>query len=230
MNDPRVDLRRAERTQPILVWDCGNVLVRFVPECKNERFHSKCSVSPEELKRFCESEGPFFEYERGRIGSQEFYENVRRVLGYSGDYEDFRHSFEGIFELDREVFDFAISEVKPFVQEMWMLSNINPIHHAYIADRWPGVFSNFRRVFLSYEIGFRKPDKEIWRIPKEMTGIGPGACCFIDDVMENCLAAQKAGFDYICFKDLDQLKKEFKKRGIGKAGIPPKIAQPRLER
>ncbi len=80
---------------------------------------------------------------------------------------------------------------------LFLLSNTNEIHwneaKKLIAGTDHDVSDIFERVFLSYEMNLRKPDKEIFRCVIEATGIRPEETLFIDDNALNVAAAQSLG-------------------------------------
>jgi putative hydrolase of the HAD superfamily len=53
--------------------------------------------------------------------------------------------------------------------------------------------SLFDRVFLSYEMGLKKPDKRIYEKVVEEIGAKPEQCLFFDDLEENLNAAKEVG-------------------------------------
>ncbi|WP_245718170.1 HAD family hydrolase [Nocardia miyunensis] len=56
----------------------------------------------------------------------------------------------------------------------------------------------------SCKVGFRKPDPEIFALAAERNGLDPRECLLVDDLAENCRAAERAGWTAIRFDDTDQ--------------------------
>lgn len=75
-------------------------------------------------------------------------------------------------------------------------------------------FSLFDYKFLSFELSFKKPEREFYEHALKIINVKPEECAFIDDKLENVEAAQKLGIHGIVFKNLEQLKKELKKLGV----------------
>ena len=67
---------------------------------------------------------------------------------------------------------------------------------------------------LSHEVGFRKPDFEIYREAIGRLGIKPSEAFFIDDVEKNVDAAIKLGMYGIVFQSATQARTDLKKLGI----------------
>ncbi|WP_446225344.1 HAD family hydrolase [Nocardia sp. IBHARD005] len=56
----------------------------------------------------------------------------------------------------------------------------------------------------SCQVGFRKPDREIFTIAAETAGADPRDCLLVDDLAENCAAARQAGWRAVRYSDADQ--------------------------
>jgi putative hydrolase of the HAD superfamily len=59
----------------------------------------------------------------------------------------------------------------------------------------------FDQSYLSYEFGYRKPDKEAFRYVLDNAGLNPSETVFIDDLSTNVEAASKLGIVAYQFHD-----------------------------
>ena len=68
--------------------------------------------------------------------------------------------------------------------------------------------SNYDYVFLSFELGFKKPDMEVFKKVQSKLSFEKKDIIFIDDRMDNVEAASKFGWNAVCFTglDLDKIK------------------------
>ena len=82
-----------------------------------------------------------------------------------------------------------------------------------ILDKW-GIRDMFDVVSFSWELGMKKPTKEMFDITLEKLGVKPEESIFIDDGENNVLKAKELGLNGIVFKSLDQLKQELLKSEI----------------
>jgi len=96
--------------------------------------------------------------------------------------------------------------------KLYVLSNTNTVHK--VVNKKLGVYDFFNRVFLSTDMGLRKPDLKIYRLVLKKTGLKPQETVFIDDKKENIFAANKIGINGILFENYSGLKKDLKKLGI----------------
>jgi putative hydrolase of the HAD superfamily len=73
----------------------------------------------------------------------------------------------------------------------------------------------FRLFVSSCFVGVRKPERDIYRLALEMTQIPAQECCFIDDRVLNLECAAKLGMHTIEMQDLERLRENLGKLGIG---------------
>jgi putative hydrolase of the HAD superfamily len=72
----------------------------------------------------------------------------------------------------------------------------------------------FDHLFLSHEVGFIKPEKEIYNAVEKISEFPPEEHIFIDDILEYVNAAKVLGWDGIQFLGYDDLVKNLKRRDI----------------
>ena len=82
--------------------------------------------------------------------------------------------------------------------KIFLLSNTNEIHikafRKKIGEKqWEAFSSLFDKMYLSHQIGFRKPGKEAFQIILEENKLKPNEVFFIDDSPQHIEAAKKLG-------------------------------------
>jgi putative hydrolase of the HAD superfamily len=81
-----------------------------------------------------------------------------------------------------------------------MLSNMVPSWDEHWRRMVP-VEKIFDDVVLSFEVGIRKPAREIFDLAARRAALTPGECVLIDDSSKNCAAAAAAGWRAVHFLD-----------------------------
>lgn len=66
----------------------------------------------------------------------------------------------------------------------------------------------FDSMVLSGEVGFVKPQPEIYNLAAEKLNVDPAECIFIDDADRNCAAAREVGMKAITYTHFEQYKLE----------------------
>ena len=97
---------------------------------------------------------------------------------------------------------------------MAFLSNSNEIHADLIPRRFSALFKKDDRFIFSHRFRVAKPDPEMFRRALEVIGALPQNVVFIDDLIENVLAARAEGIRSFQFVDAVQLKRELIAEGL----------------
>lgn len=87
------------------------------------------------------------------------------------------------------------------------------VFEAVILDKW-GIRDMFDVVSFSWELGMKKPTKEIFDITLEKLKVKPEETIFVDDGENNITKAKELGLNGIAFKSVGQLKQELSKSEI----------------
>jgi putative hydrolase of the HAD superfamily len=96
--------------------------------------------------------------------------------------------------------------------KLYILSNFSKDSYAtYIPKR--DLFKEFDGMLFSFQVGYIKPENEIYELLLKRYALVPQECVFIDDMKENVTAAQELGLKGIVYKK-DSLEPELEKLGI----------------
>ncbi|NCA99069.1 MAG: hypothetical protein EOM03_04770 [Clostridia bacterium] len=176
---------------PVVLFDLGNILVhlhnvdRFWPDQKPE---------PGTLP-FAERWGQshaVHRLETGRISDLvEFYHQARDEMGITIDLASFQAEYIKIigepFALTRPILETLYSRFS-----LQLLSNTS-VYHWEHCGKTLGLGHYFDQVFVSYELGYMKPDPEAFRRTIHGIGQDPQTIYYFDDRPENVESAAKFG-------------------------------------
>lgn len=95
-----------------------------------------------------------------------------------------------------------------------MLSKKYPLYSiANEAEKWTDIRDDlcdfrkyFKKLYISSEVGMRKPEEGIYELLLNETELKPEECLFIDDKPINVEVAQKLGFQGFLYKDFNELE------------------------
>ena len=73
-----------------------------------------------------------------------------------------------------------------------LLSNTNTLHYEYLRRRMP-ILSEFSYIYVSHEMGCRKPEAACYRYVLRKMEVRPQRAVFVDDYPENIAAAREVG-------------------------------------
>jgi glucose-1-phosphatase len=105
-----------------------------------------------------------------------------------------------------------LSEVQQVV-EIGCLSNTNTMHWQDQSTRWPEL-TTFDHRFLSFELGLRKPDREVFQAVTDRLPYDRGRILFLDDLGANADAARAFGFRSIQVRGLGEVEVVLRETGL----------------
>ncbi len=179
-----------------ILFDIGNVLVDFDFQQLYE-VHSKHSGRP--LVPFSEQDLERRDaVERGLICDAEWVDYLNANKGFSWSVEDLVDVWSELFTINETGYGLFRAAIEAEAQ-VYTLSNIARHHIDAIENNWDGFFDGATGLFLSYQIGVRKPHPDIYRHALDQLGVSGGECLFLDDLPENIEAARSVGINAMQF-------------------------------
>lgn len=181
-----------------IVFDLGGVIIN-IDHYQTANAFRKLGVY-DFIDRFSHSKQHeiFDQHEKGLISDSEFRVMVMNELNISVSEDVFDQAWNAILlDIPKERIELLI-ELKRR-HRIFMLSNTNSIHmkrmNEYIKKQYgiPSYKSIFEKAYYSFELGMRKPDKEIFEFVINDTGILPEETLFVDDSEPNIKTAVSLG-------------------------------------
>ena len=192
-----------------IIFDLGNVLVKLNPEGCIGAF--KAIGMGELVDSNPQSEGMklMSKLGVGMITTEEFCEAARKLTGTdvtNGEIIDAANKM--LVEIPDEKKE-RLLQLKKAGYRLFLLSNTIDVHWDYCVEHlFPyqsyGVEDYFEQCFLSQKMHLAKPDARIYEEVIRLANIHPDETLFIDDLKENCEAAEKLGihtFQNVKFDD-----------------------------
>ena len=192
-----------------IIFDLGNVLVKLNPEGCIGAF--KAIGMGELVDSNPQSEGMklMSKLGVGMITTEEFCEAARKLTGTDVTNEEISAAANKMLvEIPDEKKE-RLLQLKKAGYRLFLLSNTIDIHWGYCVEHlFPyqnhGVEDYFEQCFLSQRMHLAKPNARIYEEVIRQANIHPDETLFIDDLKENCEAAEKLGihtFQNVKFDD-----------------------------
>ncbi len=186
----------ASMNKKYFIFDIGNVLVNFDFQVLLRQIAAD-SGTPVEQPTARDLE-MHHAVEEGVISDQAFVDYLNEAKGLCWKVDDLIGIWRKMFTVNETgygMFREAIAHGLP----VYTLSNIAEHHIEAIERNWPGFFNGATGLFLSYQVGVRKPNVEIYRHMLDDLGAKGEQCLFIDDLARNVEAARAAGIHALQF-------------------------------
>jgi HAD superfamily hydrolase (TIGR01509 family) len=175
-----------------MVFDLGGVLIDVDFGRAFAAWGKASDVAVETLAaRFVRGEA-FSAHERGEIEDAAFFANVRGLLGVCLSDDAMLAGWNAILGEPLPGIEALVSDLARRLP-LYVFSNTNMAHVAHFKPRYRGLFSHFREVITSCELGRRKPEPEAFERLAARIGAAPSQLAFFDDLEENVAGAQGAG-------------------------------------
>ena len=197
-----------------IIFDLGNVLVKLNPEGCIEAF--KAIGMGELVDPNPQSEGMklMSKLGVGMITTEEFCDAASELTGADVTNEDIIDAANKMLVVIPDEKKDRLLQLKKAGYRLFLLSNTIDIQWDYCVERlFPyqnhGVEDYFEHCFLSQRMHLAKPDARIYEEVIRQANIHPVETLFIDDLKENCEAAEKLGihtFQNVKFDDWLELR------------------------
>lgn len=198
------------RKPALVLFDLGNVLVRFTPESfwQTLSLYGKDEKAPyiADVKEAGEK------FECGKLKTSEFFDELERIFAGRFRREHLRRATASVLTDPIPETEKIVSKVTQRLSTA-LVSNTNEFHYAYCMDTLP-VMKLLPKHYLSYKLGVMKPNPEFYRSVLHEEKVSSESTVFIDDVEENVEGAQAAGMTGVRFKNPADLENQFRKLHI----------------
>lgn len=201
-----------KRKYSAIVFDLGQVIVPFDYKYFVEKVNKhKSGIGETFLELYNQNYSIHRNYEKGLITEAVFISKMLEYLDDCIDGETFCKYWSDIFSVDEKVVSLLPELKKRF--KLFLISNTNSIHKKYGFEHYE-FLKLFDKLFLSHEVGFIKPEKEIYQAVEKVSGFPSEEHIFIDDILEYVNVAKNLDWDGIQFLGYDDLVKNLKARDI----------------
>ncbi len=185
----------------LYIFDLGNVIVD-VDFKRVLGVWSNLSGTPLAVlsERFTMGE-VFQKHECGLISDEDFAHSFSAELGIALSFEQFSAGWQAIFVgLRPEVIE-IMKRLRQEGHRVVVLSNTNRLHTNYWPIHYPMVADVSDHLYLSQDLGMRKPNADIYLHVLQTEATEPQDAVFFDDNQDNVTAAMALGIQSVLVTD-----------------------------
>lgn len=188
-----------------VIFDYGGVLVHHQTKDDAHRIADVTGLTTEEFEALYW--GTRLDYDKGIVNGEQYWNRIAKEGGRHFDSTTVeklvRADNTSWMNFDDRMFAW-IEQLKTLGKRVAILSNM-PCDLGIALYERGDVFAKFHHVTLSYEVGAAKPDAAIYHHCVNGLGVAAERTLFLDDRLENVVAAQAVGIESIQFTSRDEV-------------------------
>ncbi len=179
-----------------LVFDLGNVLIE-IDFMRCVRYWSRRGRIPaaQIMARF-KLDQHYEAFERGELSAGAYFTILRRQIGMALDDSEMAAGWNRIIREEKPGIHACIQKLKLHFP-LYVLTNTNAVHAAEWGRRHSGLLNLFTRVFVSSNMGCRKPEAAVYKEVLDTIARPAEQVVFLDDTLANVEGAAAAGMQAI---------------------------------
>jgi len=184
-----------------IIFDFGGVLINIDYHRTIQAFRQLGIEDFEERYSQADQTSLFNDLEIGKISAQRFVNELLHFLPKGTSPNQVVHAWNAML-LDVPQSRIELLQKLKRKYRLFLLSNTNEIHIPKALIEWKkssdiDFYDCFEHVYLSHEIGMRKPNEEIFEYVCQQQNIRPENAVFIDDSIQHIDGAKKMGLNTI---------------------------------
>nr|WP_315302123.1 glucose-1-phosphatase [Raoultella terrigena] len=181
----------------LYIFDLGNVIVDIDFNRVLGTWSDLSRIPLATLKQHFTMGEAFRQHERGEISDEAFAEAMCHEMNMALSYEQFSHGWQAVFVALRPEVIAIMHKLREQGHRVVVLSNTNRLHTSFWPDEYPQVRAAADRIYLSQEMGMRKPEERIYQSVLQQEGFSAADTVFFDDNAENIAGANRLGITSI---------------------------------
>jgi len=180
-----------------IIFDLGNVIIDLDTEATKQDFKFLYGPDYEEVMADLKERNVFKKFETGSISTQTF---LNELASYDDNitFDEIKNAWSAML-LDIPEENYKILKKTKETYKTFCLSNTNKLHIDFIYKQLKStkgvtnLSSFFEKVYLSHEVGKRKPNEDIFHLVLDNHNLVPSETLFIDDTKKHLQGAEKLG-------------------------------------
>jgi epoxide hydrolase-like predicted phosphatase len=185
-----------------VVWDLGGVLVRTGDREPRRAWERRLGLEKDSLDRLVFNSSVSRRATLGQADVQDIWDDLALRFGLTPEQaEDLRLDFWRGDQLDADLVG-KIRELRTRFKT-GLITNAWRDARRSIQDLWH-LDQVFDAILISAELGIAKPDPAIFHRLLDQWSLAPQTAVFIDDFLENIIAARNLGMEVIHFRSPEQ--------------------------
>lgn len=181
----------AGEKKPVLLLDLGGVVLGIDFHRVFQHWASASGVQASLFYEHWTLDQAYKDQEIGRLDFAQYTAHLSDTLGVSMNPEHWRDGWNALWTEPYNEVAATFVELKQHFT-LCAFSNTNAVHAESFMQRYPHIMGQFDQLFLSHEVGCRKPGAEAFLHVCDLMQTEPQRVIFLDDSQENVAGARAA--------------------------------------
>lgn len=187
------------------MFDLGGVVFDIDFESAFSCWANYAGVAVESIQSRYRMDATYAQHERGEIEAAEYFAALRLSLDIEISDQQFADGWNAIFKQEFagafELFQSLASRLP-----IYAFSNSNVMHRQLWARKYADTLALFRDVFVSCDLGLRKPEAAAFRRVTACIGAEAQNILFFDDTRENVDGARDIGMSAVQVRNFNDIR------------------------
>lgn len=176
-----------------IILDLGGVIINLNHGLTNKAFQQLFPENHHEILKKSKTQQVFEKYETNHVSTFEFINFFKSYNPTINDSQIIEAWNKMLLDIPLERIDLIAKLSKKY--NVFLLSNTNELHYNFIEGYYQKLMKNgsfeslYKKSYLSYQIGLRKPEPEIFQYLLHDAKLKPEKTLFIDDSLEHINSA-----------------------------------------
>jgi HAD superfamily hydrolase (TIGR01509 family) len=192
-----------------LLFDLGGVVIDIDFDRVFTSWAGYANQSLKTIKSRFAIDSYYERHERGEIEAAEYFNSLRKSLGINITDNEFEEGWNSIYVGEIPGIAKLLSDVKEKCP-IHSFTNSNKLHQLVWSKKFESILGLFQNVFVSSEMGKRKPEPDAFRFISAEIGLKPKNILFFDDSIENVEGAKSVGMKAAQVSTLLDIKEALK--------------------
>lgn len=194
----------SQPVRPALLFDLGNVVIDVDFDLAFNAWAQGSNTSVDLLRQRFSQDDAYARHERGEIDFSEYGQHLRDHLGLNLRDDELRDGWNAIYVGERAGMNDLLRRCATSLQTC-AFTNTNATHQQAWTEGYQDILSHFSEIYVSCEMGLRKPEKAAFDAVVDRMGCQPADVLFFDDLEENIRGAREAGLQAVLVHSIDDV-------------------------
>ena len=183
-----------------LLFDLGGVIIDVDFMRTLQYWAEHAGQDPQQLAASLQPDAGFEQHERGELSCEDYFRRLRDQHALELSDQQMRAGWNATLGEEIPGVRALVERLAPRIP-IYVFSNTNPTHQQQWEQDCAETLSHFRSVFVSSDLGQRKPERRAYLSVADKMGLAPDQILFFDDNPDNVRGAREAGLHAVQIRE-----------------------------